>query len=160
LRLRDMGGIIVVDFIDMTNADNRQKLFNHLRDEMKDDRAKHKILPPSKFGLIQITRQRVRPEMNIKTREENPNSFNGEEVEAPINIVPKITHDIEQIFKKDYKKVTLNTHPFIAAFLTKGFPSIRSKWFFEHKKWVKIQPRDAYTYLEYHFVDKDGNQIK
>ncbi|MGB6268705.1 MAG: Rne/Rng family ribonuclease [Olleya sp.] len=160
LRLRDMGGIIVIDFIDLNTADHRKKLYNHLRDEMKDDRAKHKILPPSKFGLIQITRQRVRPEMNIKTREENPNGFVGQEVEAPINIVPKITHDMEQLFKKDYKKVTLNTHPFIAAFLTKGFPSIRSKWFFEHKKWVKVQPRDAYTYLEYHFFDKNGKQIK
>lgn len=160
LRLRDMGGIIVIDFIDLTNADNRRTLFNHLREEMKDDRAKHKILPPSKFGLIQITRQRVRPEVNIKTVEENPNGVNGQEIEAPIVLVQKITHDLEQLFKKDYKKLTLNTHPFIAAFLTKGFPSIRSKWFFEHKKWVKILPRDAYTYLEYHFFDKDGNQIK
>ncbi|MCB0432721.1 MAG: ribonuclease E/G, partial [Mangrovimonas sp.] len=160
LRLRDMGGIIVVDFIDLTNTENRKKLFNHLRDEMSDDRAKHKILPPSKFGLIQITRQRVRPEMNIKTVEENPNGHNGEEIEAPIVVIQKITHELEQLFKRDYKKVTLNTHPFIAAFLTKGFPSIRSKWFFEHKKWVKILPRDAYTYLEYHFHDKDGNLIK
>ncbi|WP_111308468.1 Rne/Rng family ribonuclease [Confluentibacter sediminis] len=161
LRLRDMGGIIVIDFIDMTNADNRQQLFNHLRDEMKDDRAKHKILPPSKFGLIQITRQRVRPEVNIETREENPDGImNGAEVEAPIGIVLKIKQDLEQLLKKDYKKLTLNTHPFIAAFLTKGFPSIRSKWYFEHKKWVKVLPRDAYTYLEYHFFDKNGNQIK
>ena len=76
LRLRDMGGIIVVDFIDMANAANRKKLFDHLREEMKNDRAKHKILPPSKFGLIQITRQRVRPEMNIKTSEEAPGGEN------------------------------------------------------------------------------------
>jgi len=161
LRLRDMGGIIVVDFIDMSNAENRKKLYNHLRNEMKDDRAKHKILPPSKFGLIQITRQRVRPEMNIKTREVNPNgNVSSEEVEAPIVLVQKITQDLQQLFKKDYKKVTLNTHPFIAAFLTKGFPSIRSKWFIEHKKWVKVLPRDAYTYLEYHFFDKNGKQLK
>ncbi len=160
LRLRDMGGIVVVDFIDMGKAENRRKLFNHLRDEMKDDRAKHKILPPSKFGLIQLTRQRVRPERNIKTKEENPNGNNGQEVEAPIVLVQKITQDLEQLYKKDYKKLTLNAHPFIAAFLTKGIPSIRSKWFFEHKKWVKVLPRDAYTYLEYHFFDKNGNQIK
>ena len=160
LRLRDMGGIIVVDFIDMNKAEHRRKLFNHLRDEMKDDRAKHKILPPSKFGLIQITRQRVRPEMNIKTREEDPNGINGQEVEAPIGIVQKISHDLEELLKKDYKKLTLNTHPFIAAYLTKGFPSMRSKWFFEHKKWVNILPRDAYTYLEYHFFDKNGNKIE
>ena len=159
LRLRDMGGIIVVDFIDMGNAGNRKKLYNHLRDEMKTDRAKHKILPPSKFGLIQITRQRVRPEMNIKTREEAPGGENGE-IEAPIVVVNKITEDLKKLFNKNYKKITLNTHPFIAAFLIKGFPSVRTKWFMEHKKWVKIQPRDAYTYLEYHFYDKDGEMIK
>ena len=162
LRLRDMGGIIVVDFIDMTQAENRKKLYDHLREEMKDDRAKHKILPPSKFGLVQITRQRVRPEMNIKTREQNPNSNGGDndEIEAPIVLVNKISEEVKRLINKDYKKITLNTHPFIAAFLTKGFPSVRTKWFMEHKKWIKIQPRDAYTYLEYHFFDKNGNEIK
>jgi ribonuclease G len=160
LRLRDMGGIIVIDFIDLHTAEHRKQLFDHLRDEMKDDRAKHKILPPSKFGLIQITRQRVRPEMNIKTREANPNGDIEGEVEAPIILVQKMTHELEQLFKKGHKKLTLNTHPFIAAFLTKGFPSIRSKWFIEHKKWVKVLPRDAYTYLEYHFHDKNGKLIK
>ncbi len=158
LRLRDMGGIIVVDFIDMNKAENRKALYDHLRDEMSDDRAKHKILPPSKFGLIQITRQRVRPEMNIKTREENPNK-EGEEIEAPIVLIDKINTDIERLIKKDYKKVTLSTHPFIAAFLTRGFPSPRAKWFMDHKRWVKIIPRDAYTYMEYHFHDKDGELI-
>ena len=160
LRLRDMGGIIVIDFIDQATAANRKTLYNHLREEMKDDRAKHKILPPSKFGLIQITRQRVRPEMNIKTVEENPNNGETEEVEAPIVLVNKMSEELKQLFKKDYTKVTLNTHPFIAAFLTKGFPSVRTKWFLEHKKWVTIQPRDAYTYLEYHFLDKKGDTIK
>ncbi|WP_271392148.1 Rne/Rng family ribonuclease [Aequorivita sinensis] len=160
LRLRDMGGIIVVDFIDLANAAHRKQLYNHLRDEMKDDRAKHKILPPSKFGLIQITRQRVRPEMNIKTREEDPSNGGDGEIEAPIIVINRINEEVKRLFKKDYKKITLNTHPFIAAFLTKGFPSVRTKWFLEHKKWVKIQPRDAYTYLEYHFHDKDGKLIK
>jgi len=158
LRLRDMGGIIVVDFIDMNKAENRKKLYDHLRNEMSDDRAKHKILPPSKFGLIQITRQRVRPEMNIKTREDNPNG-NGE-IEAPIGLVNKIKTDLEKLIKKEHKKITLSAHPFIAAFLTKGFPSPRSQWFVDHKRWVKILPRDAYTYLEYHFHDKDGKVIK
>ena len=160
LRLRDMGGIIVVDFIDMVKAANRKKLFEHLRNEMKDDRAKHKILPPSKFGLVQITRQRVRPEMNIKTTEENPNQ-NGEEIEAPIVLVDKINADLERLLKgpKKDSSITLNLHPFIAAYITRGFPSIRSKWFMEHKKWIKIQPRDAYTYLEYRFKDRNGKTI-
>jgi ribonuclease G len=158
LRLRDMGGIIVVDFIDMQNPDNRQVLYNFLKEEMSDDKAKHKILPPSKFGLVQITRQRVRPEVNIETREENPNNLSGD-VDAPIQIIDKITFSLEKIIK-DHNKVKLNVHPFVAAYLKKGFPSIRSKWFFEHKKWVKIIPRDAYTYLEYHFFDGQGKEIK
>ncbi|MGB1269558.1 MAG: Rne/Rng family ribonuclease [Flavobacteriaceae bacterium] len=160
LRLRDMGGIIVVDFIDMSSPENRKKLFHHLKDEMESDKAKHKILPPSKFGLIQITRQRVRPEMNIKTLEKNPNGKNGAEVEAPIVLIQKITSDLDRILAKNPKKVTLNVHPFIAAFLKQGFPSIRSKWFLEHKKWIKILPRDAYTYLEYHFYNDKGKRIK
>ena len=157
LRLRDMGGIIVVDFIDMGNPENRKVLYDFLKEEMSDDKAKHKILPPSKFGLIQITRQRVRPEVSIKTREEDPNNENGE-IEAPILVIDKISADLERIIK-DQTKLVLNAHPFVAAYLTKGFPSIRSKWLFEHKKWVKIVPRDAYTYLEYHFFDKEGNKI-
>ena len=128
---------------------------------MKDDRAKHKVLPPSKFGLIQITRQRVRPEVNIKTTEVNP-SGNGQEIDAPIMLVEKIDHELEKIMKGKHKNkgIVLNTHPFIAAYLTKGFPSIRSKWFVEYKKWIKIQPRDAYTYLEYRFKDKSGATLK
>ncbi|MFL9844594.1 Rne/Rng family ribonuclease [Flavobacterium rhizosphaerae] len=157
LRLRDMGGIIVIDFIDMGNPENRKKLYDFLKQEMSDDKAKHKILPPSKFGLVQITRQRVRPEVNIKTREEDPNNGNGE-IEAPILVVDRITADLERIIR-NHKKVMLNAHPFVAAYLTKGFPSLRAKWYLEHKKWVKIIPRDAYTYLEYHFYDSAGKAI-
>ncbi len=157
LRLRDMGGIIVIDFIDMKKSADRKKLFKHLCDEMSDDAAKHKVLPPTRFGLIQITRQRVRPETNIKTREKDPNG-NGE-IEAPIVVVNKINADLQKLIKKGHKNLSLSAHPFISAFLTKGFPSPRSKWFFDHKRWVKILPRDAYTYLEYHFHDKDGEVI-
>ena len=161
LRLRDMGGIIVVDFIDMANAANRKKLFDHLREEMKNDRAKHKILPPSKFGLIQITRQRVRPEMNIKTKEPNPN-LNGE-VEAPIVLLDKINADLNKIVnnvKHQNKKIELHIHPFIAAYLNRGFPSIRTQWLFKHKKRVKIIPRDAYQYLHYRFSDQNNKALR
>ncbi len=156
LRLRDMGGIIVVDFIDLQNQEHRKQLYDHLKEEMSDDKAKHKILPPSKFGLIQITRQRVKPEVNINITEANPD--NGTDViEAPIQIIDKISSEIEML--KNHKKIVLNTHPFVAAYLTKGFPSMRSKWLLEHKKWVKIVPRDAYKFLEYHFLDKSGKII-
>lgn len=156
LRLRDMGGIIVVDFIDMQDPEHRKTLYDHLRQEMSDDKAKHKILPPSKFGLIQITRQRVRPEVNIDIQELNPDMGN-EIIEAPIQIIDKIASEVEML--KHHKRLVLNAHPFVAAYLTKGFPSLRSKWLLEHKKWVKIIPRDAYKFLEYHFYDKQGNVL-
>ena len=97
LRLRDMGGIIVIDFIDMTVGENRKKLFNHFQTEMESDKAKHKVLPPSKIGLIQMTRQRVRPEMNISTNEDNPNGIG--KIEAPIVVIDKIENSLEKILK-------------------------------------------------------------
>src|SRR5690606_16172832 len=129
-----------------------------LKPQIKDDKYKHKKLTPSKFEHMQITRQRERHEINITTREEDPNNEKGE-IEAPILIIDRITSDLERILKSN-KKVVLNVHPFVAAYLSKGFLSPRSKWFLEHKKWIKIIPRDAYTFLEYHFFDKTGNEIK
>ena len=158
LQLRDMGGIIVVDFIDMHLAEHRNKLFEHLKNEMKSNRTKHKVLPPSKFGLVQITRQRVRPEMVIKTKEENPN-INGE-VEAPIILVEKIENQLERIVVASKKGITLHVHPFLASYLKQGLPSIQNKWFLKYKKWIKVIPRDAYQYLEYHFIDSDDKIIR
>ncbi|AOW20856.1 Rne/Rng family ribonuclease [Urechidicola croceus] len=156
LQLRDMGGIIVVDFIDMHTSEDRQKLFDHLKREMAFDRTKHKILPPSRFGLVQITRQRVRPEMVIKTMEPNPNKDG--EVEAPIVLIEKMENELDKLFSSEnkYKKIVLNVHPFIASYLKQGYPSIQVRWFLKYKKWIKILPRDAYQYLHYHF---DKQQI-
>ena len=160
LRLRDMGGIIVIDFIDLMTPENRKTLFDHFKNEMETDRAKHKILPPSKIGLIQMTRQRVRSEMEIKTIEANPNQ-NGT-VEAPIVLIDKIYDKIEKVFstkKYDNIKVFLHVHPFVAAYLKSEYPSIRMKWYLKHKRWVTIVPRDAYTYLHFRFFSKEGKII-
>lgn len=157
LRLRDMGGIIVVDFIDMTNNENKRDLYEHLKAEMQKDKAKHKILPPSKFGLIQITRQRVRPELNIITTEENPNA--DEKVEAPIILIGRIEQVLRNIMETKGKKlneISLHVHPFVAAYLTKGIPSIRQKWYVKYKKWIKIVPRDSYKYLQFNFLNKNN----
>jgi len=161
LRLRDMGGIIVVDFIDLNSNENRKKLFNHLTEEMSSDRTKHKILPPSRFGLIQITRQRVRPEMNIKTKEPNPN-LNGE-VEAPIILMDKINAELSKITKNkrnEKEHIYIHVHPFVAAFILAGFPSLRLKWYFEYKKWIRIVPRHAYRYLEFRFLNKERKILR
>lgn len=158
LRLRDMGGIIVVDFIDMTVNENKRALYDHLKAEMQKDKAKHKILPPSKFGLIQITRQRVRPELNIITTEENPNP-DKEKVEAPIVMIGRIEQVLRNIMETKGKKlneISLHVHPFVAAYLTKGIPSIRQKWYIKYKKWIKIVPRDSYKYLQFNFLNKNN----
>lgn len=153
LRLRDMGGIVVVDFIDMHQSDNRRKLFEKLKEEMSKDRAKHKILPPSRFGLIEITRQRVRPEMNIQTMEKNPDGTGT--VEAPILIIDEIESKLELIGSQESdKNIYLHAHPFIAAYLTKGlFNCLRRKWSKKYKKNLKVVPRDSFKFLEYHFYD-------
>lgn len=159
LQLRDMGGIIVVDFIDMHLPEHRQKLYDHLRNEMAFDRTKHKILPPSKFGLVQITRQRVRPELVIKTQEPNPSGLG--EVEAPIVIIDKIEAELDKLITlKEHKKILLNVHPFIAAYLKQGLPSIQQRWFMKYKKWIKILPRDAYQYLNFEFTNNKGELIE
>ncbi len=157
LRLRDMGGIIVVDFIDMTNADHRRELFEHLKEEMKRDKARHKILPPSKFGLIQITRQRNRPEKIIDTKEENPNKDG--EILAPIVVVERMEERIRAIIQKEKGKIYLHVHPFVEAFLTKGIKSIQVKWFLKYKKWVTIIPRDSFKYLEYKIYNADKEEL-
>lgn len=160
LKLRDMGGIIVVDFIDIDSPEDRKKLHSFLKEQMASDKAKHKVLPPSKFGLVQITRQRVRPEKNIETQEEDPNK-EGNNIPAPILIIDRIEEELQQLIEgKSHKKIILNLHPFIAAYLTKGLISIQMKWFFKYKSWIKIIPRDAYKYLEYNFTDAEGSSIK
>jgi ribonuclease G len=159
LQLRDMGGIIVVDFIDMRSSEHRNKLYEHMKEAMKTNRTKHKILPLSKFGLMQITRQRVRQERVINTLEDNPNK-NGK-VEAPIVLIDKIEYDVNRLIQnKKNDGLVLNVHPFIAAFLQKGFPSIQQKWFLKYKKWIKILPRDAYPYLQYRFYSKKGKRLR
>lgn len=157
LRLRDMGGVIVIDFIDMTDPEHRKELFEHLKEEMKRDKARHKILPPSKFGLIQITRQRVRPEKQIETKEENPNKDG--EIVAPIVTVEKMEEAIRSFLTKEKGRLYLHVHPFVEAYLTKGVMSIQNKWFLRYKKWVTVIPRDSFKYLEYALYNSKKKEL-
>lgn len=161
LRLRDMGGIVVIDFIDMHTAEHRKMLYEHLKEEMKTDRAKHKILPPSRFGLIELTRQRVRPEMNIKTVEKCPACNGTGEVEASILLADDLDEKVQDIFENNLaNKLTLCTHPFLASYLVKGLKSHRMKWFWKYKKWVKIRPMTSYHTLEYRFFNELDEELE
>jgi ribonuclease G len=161
LRLRDMGGIIVVDFIDLHSPDNRKMLFNKLKDEMRADRAKHTILPPTKFGLVQITRQRVRPEMNVSTLEKCPTCQGSGEVQASILLIDQIENNLRYILLNQNKKgVTLALHPFLEAYFKNGLPSPRMRWFMKFGKFVHLRSVSSYGFLEYHFFDKSEDEIK
>lgn len=162
LRLRDMGGIIVIDFIDMHSQQHRKELFDGIRAEMKRDRAKHTILPPSKFGLIQITRQRVRPETNITTVEKCPTCNGTGEIKASILITDDIKNNLRYILlEQNEPSVTVKVHPFLAAYLNKGFffNSIRHQWQREFKKKVKVEAMGSYQIMEYHYFGRNGEEI-
>lgn len=161
LRLRDMGGIIVVDFIDMHLGLNRRLLYDKLKEVMRYDRAKHNILPPSKFGLVQITRQRVRPEMNIQTVEKCPMCDGSGEIKASILFTDELENNIKYLVQEiNQKTLKLAVHPFIYAYLTKGFFSIKMKWALKYKRWIKIIPMSSYHFLESHFYDEKDEEIK
>jgi ribonuclease G len=162
LKLRDMGGIIVVDFIDMHSAENRKLLFETLRDEMRTDRAKHNILPPSKFGLIQITRQRLRPEVNVEVLETCPSCNGTGQVQPSILFVDTIENTLAYIIKEQNQKdLTLHVHPYIEAFITKGFwfNSMQAKWKKLYKQKVKVQSNDSFGIMEYKFYNAAGDEI-
>jgi len=160
LRLRDMGGIIVIDFIDMHLASNRQKVYDHMKEVMEIDRTKHNILPLSKFCLMQITRQRVRPEETIETAEMCPTCNGSGKITASVLFADEIASKINYAFKDLHKKkLHVKVHPYVAAFLTKGIKSIRNKWFFTYYKWVKIEGNNSYSFLEYHFFDENQEEL-
>lgn len=160
LRLRDMGGIICVDFIDLYEAENRRLLHKALKDAMEDDKAKHNVLPPSRFGVIEMTRQRVRPETEIDTSESCPTCKGTGEVGAPVLIIDEIENALNYLLtEKDMSGLTLCVHPFIHAYLTKGFMSVQRKWYWRWKKWVKVKPEGSLQYLAYTVQDGEGNEV-
>ena len=161
LRLRDMGGIIVIDFIDMADADNRQKLYDHMRELMAGDRARHNILPLTKFGLMQITRQRVRPALDITTSEECP-TCHGKGIIQPSmlftdRLEDKIAYMVLKLKKTDF---TLHLHPYVAAYIDKGgFFSLKWQWKRKYSFRFKIIPDQSLALLEYKFFDKERNEL-
>ncbi len=160
LRLRDMGGIIVVDFIDMESVEFRQKVYEQLRQAMSLDRAKHNILPLSKFGLMQITRQRVRPVLNINTTEDCPNCYGKGHVEATILFCDKIERKVDYLVNKlKVKFFILHVHPFVAAYLEKGLFSLKWRWRLQYSFFFRLVPNQNLAFLEYKFLDKFRNEI-
>jgi len=160
LRLRDMGGIIVIDFIDMQSNDSKQELYDRMKELMANDRTKHNILPLSKFGLMQITRQRVRPEMNIVTDEKCPSCQGTGETRPTILFTDVLERSLAFIVDKiKTRKLILNLHPFVAAYLKKGLFPLYRKWNLKYRIILKVQAVTSYHMLEYHFYDRFDNEI-
>ncbi len=160
LRLRDMGGIIVVDFIDMNKAEHRQTLYDHMREVMANDRARHNILPLSKFGLMQITRQRVRPALDITTSEQCPSCFGKGEVQASILFTDKLEEKIEYLVEHlKVKKFTMYIHPFVEAYVKKGVFSLFGKWRRRFGRGFKVIADESLAYLEYKVFDDTNKEI-
>jgi ribonuclease G len=161
LRLRDMGGIIVVDFIDMRNAENKRVIYNAMKEAMELDRAKHTVLPLSKFGLMQITRERVRPQMNIVTKEVCPTCNGTGSIVASILITDQIEEHLDHLLiKQNESNLVLALHPFLYAYYTKGIISKRVKFFFKYKKWLTLVKDSSLGITEFHFLNKDGEEIE
>jgi ribonuclease G len=162
LRLRDIGGIIVVDFIDMKQSDNKKQLLDKMEEFMKTDRAKHSVLPISKFGLMQITRQRMRPEVHINTQEICPSCHGTGKIASPLILEDEIEKNLKYLITHKHKGIKLVVHPIIYAYLTKGmfWNSKAAIWRKKLGDNFKIAQNSTYQFTEYHFFDKNEEEIK
>lgn len=160
LRLRDMGGIIVIDFIDMNKVEHRQTLFDHMKEVMANDRARHNILPLSKFGLMQITRQRVRPALDITTSETCPSCFGKGEVQPSLLFTDKLGEKLDYLVNiLKVKKFTMYVHPYVEAYIKKGMFSLYGKWRRRYGRSIKIVADESLAYLQYKVFDDMNKEI-
>ncbi len=160
LRLRDMGGIIVVDFIDMNLAEDRQLLYERMCKNMQKDRARHNILPLSKFGLMQITRQRVRPAMDVNVEETCPTCFGKGKIKSSILFTDQLESKIDQLVNKiGIKKFYLHVHPYVAAYINQGLVSLKRRWQLKYGLGVNIVSSQKMAFLQYEIYDRKGNYI-
>jgi ribonuclease G len=161
LRLRDIGGIIVIDFIDMKLPDNKRKLHEALEKFMKTDRAKHSVLPISKFGLAQVTRQRMRPEVNINTSETCPVCNGTGKISSTLLLEDEMEKRLHYLATHGHKSLTLTVHPIVYSFLTKGwFSSIIKKWKRKYRIHLKAQKNTNYQLIEFRFFNEHEEEIK
>ena len=160
LRLRDMGGIIVVDFIDMHLAEDRQMLYERMCKNMQKDRARHNILPLSKFGLMQITRQRVRPAMDVNVEEDCPTCNGTGKIRSSILFTDQLERKIDRLINKiGITKFYLHVHPYVAAYINKGFLSLKRKWQIKYGFGIHVIPSQKLAFLQYEFYDDEGTFI-
>jgi ribonuclease G len=155
-----MGGIIVIDFIDMKDPKKKSALHETLMQAMSIDRAKHTILPMTKFGLVQITRERVRPALEIATAELCSACNGTGKADSSNQILTKIENEIVYLWEQmNQKEMTLRANPLITIYFKSGIPSKRLKWYFSHKRWLKLESDPNMTLSSYQFINADKQII-
>ena len=160
LRLRDMGGIIVIDFIDLHKGENRQALYEKMKELMATDRAKHTVLPLSKFGLMQITRQRVRPETAPEVKETCPTCHGTGPIMPSVLLDQQIENKIAYFASdRGVKYIKVKVSPFVASYLTRGLVSIRLRWMWKYRCMVRIVSDQSTGLVETKFYGKDGREL-
>ena len=162
LRLRDIGGIIIVDFVDMQKPENRKKLYDVMCEEMKKDKTRHTVLPLSKFGLMQITRQRLRPAVVMDVQEKCPLCDGTGKIKSSLVVVDEIEADIKyHVGKNLSKRIVISAHPYVQAYLTKGLVSQRLKWMMKYKRWITVKADSHLSLLDFTINGtKDGEQAQ
>lgn len=160
LRLRDMGGIVIVDFIDMDNQDHKNGLFKYMTELMQDDRAKHNVLPLTKFGLMQITRQRIRPVTQIDTTEVCPVCHGTGKIAPSLVIDEELERKIAYHTENGVKSFILKTGPILGSYISRGFNSFLRKWRRKYKCKIKHEEVQDFSVLQYEFYNEDGDILQ
>ncbi len=160
LRLRDLGGIVIVDFIDLHKAQNRQTLWEEMTRLMATDKARHKILPLTKFGLMQITRQRIRPVAVKDIQDVCPTCGGTGKIQPTVLLDKKIENQISLLTQeRGHRYIKLVVSPYVAAFLHKGLLSLRLRWQMRYKVWIDIVADQSVGIVDVHYYDRHNNDI-
>ncbi|MBO4455859.1 MAG: Rne/Rng family ribonuclease [Bacteroidales bacterium] len=162
LRLRDMGGIVIVDFIDMDSPEHRNDLYKYMSELMDKDRARHNVLPLTKFGLMQITRQRIRPVTEINTSEKCPLCHGTGKIASTVVIDEQVERRLADLVEKsDKRNFTLKTSPILGAYLTRGmWNSFAAKWRRKYKCTLRVVEQTDHSILQYEFYDQKGKLLE
>lgn len=161
LRLRDIGGIIVIDFIDLEDEKNKKKIYDEMKKELRKDRAKVTVLPMTEFGLVQITRQRIRQNVQLSFTESCPTCAGTGLVQSKTTTINEIERWIRR-FKSGSRefRLQLKVNPAIAEFLSKGTISRLTKVMFKFFVRIKLVPDSSVPMDEFRFISvKQGKDI-
>lgn len=157
LRLRDLGGIVIIDFIDLHKAQNRQYLYEEMRKLMATDKAKHTILPLTKFGLMQITRQRVRPVAVGDVTDVCPTCNGTGRVEPTVLLDRKIENQVQFLaHDRRVRYVRLRVSPYVASYLKQGFWSLRMKWMTKYGIYIDVVADQSQGMIDVKYLDRQG----